>query len=60
MRNPFPVPFPMSAFHEWTHGARPTQIEMDDQEYAHFAALVGKNAKDYRGVPIVFLDAPKV
>ncbi len=33
---------------------------MDDRQYAHLAGMVGFNVKEYRGIPIKFVEVPKV
>lgn len=37
---------------------KPSQIEMNDRQYAHFANLNGMNIKTVKGIPIIFSDAP--
>jgi hypothetical protein len=38
----------------------PSQIEMNDGQYAWYANLCSANRKDFRGIPIVFTDAPVI
>jgi hypothetical protein len=40
-------------------GYKPTQIEMNDAQYAWYANLCSANRKDFNKVPIVFTDAPQ-
>ena len=41
----------------WVEEHKPTQIEMNDGQYAWFAGLSSANRKDFNGIPIVFTDA---
>lgn len=42
----------------WVDLHKPTQIEMNDGQYAWFANLSCANRRDFSGIPIVFVDAP--
>ena len=42
----------------WVETNKPTQIEMNDGQYAWFADLSRANNRDFNGIPIVFTDAP--
>ena len=42
----------------WVETNKPTQIEMNDGQYAWFADLSRANKRDFNGIPIVFTDAP--
>jgi hypothetical protein len=53
------APFSLFQLNDWVALRRPLNIEMDDRQYAHLAHLCGYNPKDYRGIPIVFFNAPK-
>jgi hypothetical protein len=39
---------------------KPTQIEMNDGQYAWYAQLCHANKTDFEGIPIVFTDAPQI
>lgn len=40
----------------WVEENKPTQIEMNDGQYAWFANLSSANKKDFSGIPIVFTE----
>ena len=42
----------------WAEEHKPTQIEMNDGQYAWYADLCRANRRDFSGIPIVFTDAP--
>ena len=44
----------------WVSQVKPTQIEMNDNQYAWYANLRGANKKDHNGIPIIFLDSKTV
>ena len=52
-------PFTLLQLNDWISLYRPLTIEMDDRQYAHLAVLMSFNPKEYRGIPIQFVDAPK-
>jgi hypothetical protein len=51
--------FSLRDIEDWTATHKPTQIEMNDQQYACFANMNGMNLKTFKTIPIVFTDAPK-
>ncbi len=60
MKLTLPFPFSIFAFRDWVTVCKPTQIELADREYAHLCALLGKNVKEFDGIPILFSEAPTV
>jgi hypothetical protein len=44
----------------WISQAKPTQIEMSDNQYAWYANLMRANRRDHNGIPIVFLDGKHI
>lgn len=44
----------------WIEEYKPTQIEMNDRQYAMLAALMKENKREYNGIPIVFTDGPNI
>lgn len=59
MRLPFLVPISLHGVDFWFQSNRPTQIEMSDAQYHHFAILMRANVTHYNNIPIVFVDAPQ-
>jgi len=63
MRFPYksepPFSFNLMTLDDWVATCKPAQIEMSDPQYALFASLSRANRKEYKGIPIVFLDAPQ-
>jgi len=64
MKFPFEHPhprFPYSRLQldDWVKLHMPTTIEMTDRQYCHLADLMSYNPKEYRGIPIKFVNAPK-
>ncbi|MGY3406120.1 hypothetical protein ACVWZV_002233 [Bradyrhizobium sp. GM5.1] len=51
--------FSLGNLEAWVTLHQPKEIGMTDNQYAHFATLCGRNKRDYKSIPIVFLDAPK-
>jgi hypothetical protein len=61
MNLPFLAPlFTLRAIADWADLHKPTEIRMSDRQYAHFANLNGTNVRAFRGIPIVFTDAPAI
>jgi hypothetical protein len=50
--------FDLRGLAAWAETNKPTQIEMNDGQYAWYAHLSRANRKDFNGIPIVFTDAP--
>jgi hypothetical protein len=44
----------------WVDQYNPSQIEMNDGQYAWCANLCSANRKDFKGIPIAFTDAPVI
>ena len=53
------IAFTLADMNLWAAAVNPSQIEMTDEQYAHYANLCRANRKDFNGIPIVFLDAPQ-
>jgi hypothetical protein len=60
MKLTLPFPFSIFAFRDWVAGTKPIRIDLADREYALLTALLGKNVKEFDGIPIAFADAPRV
>jgi hypothetical protein len=58
MNFPFPVPFKIQTMEDWVVAVRPISIYMTDRQYAHFTNLCAANKREFKGIPIRFLDAP--
>jgi hypothetical protein len=52
--------FSLRDVEDWVATYKPTQIEMNDQQYASFTGMSGMNLKTVKAVPIVFTDAPAI
>ena len=52
-------PFSQQTLQDWCRLYTPTTIEMSDNQYSYFAALMRGNATSYSGIPITFIDAPQ-
>lgn len=52
--------FDLRSVAQWIEANKPTQIEMNDGQYAWFAELSRANKRDFKGVPIFFTDAPMI
>jgi hypothetical protein len=58
MHLPFVAPlFTLRGIEDWAAIYKPSQIEMNDRQYAHFANLNGMNLKTFKSIPIAFTDA---
>jgi hypothetical protein len=55
----FAAPFTKLQLDDWMELYRPISIEMDDRQYAHLAAIAGSNVKEYKGIPIHFMNGPR-
>jgi hypothetical protein len=55
-----PDAFNLPLLHLLIERDRPLSIEMTDKQYAQYTNLIKTNKRDVEGVPIVFVDAPKV
>lgn len=51
--------FSIRDIENWVATYKPTQIEMNDQQYACVTNLIGMNVKTFKTIPIVFTDAPR-
>lgn len=51
--------FTVTSLDAWIELHRPMTIEMSDHQYFVLTGMLGKNVKEYRGIPIVFTDAHK-
>ena len=63
MRFPYkaepPFSFNLMTLDEWVQTCKSAQIEMTDPQYALFANLSRANRRDFKRIPIVFLEAPQ-
>jgi hypothetical protein len=50
-------PFTRAQLDQWIDLYKPANIELDDRQYMHLAELMSFNPREYRGIPIVFLEA---
>lgn len=64
MQLPFPVDhwhaFDLPTMDVWVAAHHPTQIEMTDRQYAWYANLCRTNKRDFKNIPIVFVEASNV
>lgn len=49
------TPFSRIQLDQWIDLHQPASIEMEDRQYAHLAELMSFNPKEYRGIPIAFV-----
>jgi hypothetical protein len=59
MNLPFIPPFNEDILAAWCFRYTPATIEMTDKQYSHFAGIMRGSRKEFRGIPIEFIDAPK-
>ncbi len=52
--------FTITSLDAWMRLTLPLAIEMTDHQYSQLVSLLGANVKDYKGIPIHFVDAPKL
>jgi hypothetical protein len=58
MNFPYRAPFQLATLVDWVARLNPSDIGMNDSQYAWYASMMKVNKRDVDGVPIRFLDAP--
>jgi hypothetical protein len=51
--------FTLTNLDAWIGLVRPISIEMTDHQYSVLTGILRKLVKEYKGIPIHFVDAPK-
>jgi hypothetical protein len=52
--------FTITTLDAWCQLHQPTSLELSDHQYFVLTGMLGVNVKEYKGIPIEFLNAPKV
>ena len=60
MNFPYMAPYALGTLTIWVEKNKPAGIGMNDRQFAWLCELNRHIKKDFNGIPISFIDAPKV